>query len=99
MKRMFSNLAILAFGLLFIARPASAIVYGQLDDFEDRHDHGLGEVISLKRKHRWPGWSWRSLIFEAIADGGLGGRLTAFNLQQWLGNYVAQGVTAIEIDL
>ena len=30
---------------------------------------------------------------------GIGGKLTTFNLQQWLGNYIAQGVTAIEIDL
>ncbi len=34
------------------------------------------------------------------ADGsGSGGRLTAFNNTQWLGDYIAEGVTAIEVDL
>ncbi len=30
---------------------------------------------------------------------GSNGRLTTFNLQQWLGDYIGQGVTTIEIDL
>ena len=39
---------------------------------------------------------------QLTSDGtvnGPGGHLTTFNLQQWLGNYIAQGVSAIEIDL
>ena len=39
-------------------------------------------------------------FMQMTSDGmGSGGRLTAFNLNQWLGSYIAQGVTTVEIDL
>ena len=98
MKRMFLRLAILAFGLLSIARPASAIVNGQLDDFEDGTSmNWAGYMLSV---HTGGPAGAGDHYLELIADGGgSGGRLTTFNLQQWLGNYIAQGVTAIEFDL
>jgi hypothetical protein len=98
MKRMLSNLVIFAFGLLFIARPASALVFGQLDDFENGTTMGWGG-FSLNVNTGGPGGAGDHFL-EVTADGsGAGGRLTTFNLQQWLGNYIGQGVTAIEIDL
>ena len=98
MKRMFLRLAILTFGLLSIARPASAIVNGQLDDFEDGTSmNWAGYMLSV---HTGGPAGAGDHYLELIADGGgSGGRLTTFNLQQWLGNYIAQGVTAIEFDL
>ena len=37
---------------------------------------------------------------QLTADGSnSGGKLTAFNRDQWLGDYLAAGVTAIEVDL
>src|SRR2546423_1436711 len=35
----------------------------------------------------------------SLGGGGPGSRLTAFNRDQWLGDYVGQGITAIEMDL
>jgi hypothetical protein len=91
-------LVIFAFGLLFIAHPAGAIVNGQLDDFEDGTSmNWAGYMISV---HTGGPAGAGDHYLELIADGGgSGGRLTTFNLQQWLGNYIAEGVTAIEIDL
>ena len=89
---------ILALGVLFLAPPADAVVNGQLDDFEDGTSmNWAGYMISVPTGG--PAGAGDHYL-ELIADGGgSGGRLTTFNLQQWLGNYVAQGVTAIEFDL
>ncbi len=92
------NLVFFAFAVLFIARPANAIVFGQLDDFEGGTSMGwAGYMISVPTGG--PAGAGDHYL-ELIADGmGSGGRLTTFNLQQWLGNYIAQGVTTIELDL
>jgi hypothetical protein len=98
MKRLLSNFAIFACGLLLIPRPASAIVNGQLDNFEDGTTMGWAGALPQVKTGGPSGAGDHYL--ELSADGaGSGGRLTTFNLQQWLGNYVVQGVTAIEIDL
>ena len=98
MKRLLSNLAIFACGLLLITRPANAIVNGQLDNFEDGTTMGWAGALPQVKTGGPAGAGDHYL--ELTADGaGSAGRLTTFNLQQWLGNYVAQGVTAIEIDL
>ena len=98
MKRMLSNFAILACGLLLIARPANAIVNGQLDNFEDGTTMGwAGDMLQVKTGG--PAGAGDHYL-ELTADGaGSGGRLTTFNLQQWLGNYIAQGVDTIQFDL
>jgi hypothetical protein len=36
---------------------------------------------------------------SATGGSGIGGRLTVFNRAQWLGDYISQGITAIEVDL
>ncbi len=98
MKRLLSILAILACSLLLIARPAHAIVNGQLDNFEDGTTMGwAGDMLQVKTGG--PAGAADHYL-ELTADGaGSGGRLTTFNLQQWLGNYIAQGVDTIQIDL
>ncbi|MGZ8901385.1 MAG: hypothetical protein ACXW3Z_14945 [Limisphaerales bacterium] len=91
----------LAWVALSFLQPAEAIVPGQVDDFED------GTLMS------WAGAPGALVnittggpiglddnFMQMTADGsGQGGRLTTFNLNQWLGNYVGQGITTIEIDL
>ena len=98
MKSLLANLTIFACALLLIARPANAIVNGQLDNFEDGTTMGwAGNMLQVKTGG--PAGAGDHYL-ELTADGaGSGGRLTTFNLQQWLGNYIAQGVNAIEIDL
>lgn len=42
----------------------------------------------------------RDAYIQVTSDGsGSGGKLTVFNRDQWLGDYVAAGVTTIEVDL
>ena len=46
-----------------------------------------------------PAWTTISCKSSAVGGSGPGRFLTVFNRAQWLGNYIALGVTAIEIDL
>jgi len=95
-------LMLLAFSLFCFARPASAIVLGQVDTFEDGTTMGWAHGVPgylLNVATGGPAGAGDHFL-RLIADGvGQGGRLTTFNLQQWLGNYIAAGVTNIEIDL
>jgi hypothetical protein len=98
MKTLLANLVIFGYALLLVARPANAIVNGQLDNFEDGTTMGwAGNMLQIRTGG--PAGAGDHYL-ELTADGaGSGGRLTTFNLQQWLGNYIAEGVNAIEIDL
>jgi hypothetical protein len=102
MKRIAPILA--AFGLVMVlgAPSARAIVFGQLDDFENGTTMGWANGVPgyLVNINTGGPAGANDNFLQLTSDGvGQGGRLTTFNLQQWLGNYIAQGVTAIEIDL
>src|SRR6187549_3266277 len=101
-----ARLALLFLGLLCFARPADAIVLGQTDTFQDGTTMGWGngpfappitnfaDGGPLGAGDRW--------IRMTADGGGSGGRLTMFNdapTGQWSGNFIAAGVTAIQIDL
>ena len=102
MKKRLCSLVILVLTVSFFARPASAIVLGQIDTFEDGttmswSNGAPGALLNINTGG--PAGAGDNYI-QITADGeGQGGRLTTFNLNQWLGNYVAQGVTRIELDL
>ncbi|MGI9089453.1 MAG: hypothetical protein ACR2HH_17210 [Chthoniobacterales bacterium] len=95
----------LAAVILFAFRcPASAVVLGQLDDFQDGTpghwmDGGVAPAPMNIANGGPLGAGDRYL--QLTADGaGAGSRLTIFNFQQWIGNdYVSAGITGIEIDL
>src|SRR5207244_2371895 len=82
---------------------ASAVVNGQIDTFEDGTrmgwSNGVPENLVNIDTGGPAGAGDNFLQLSANGSQSYGGRLTTFNLQQWLGNYVAQGVNAIEIDL
>jgi hypothetical protein len=88
--------------VLLFARPVSGIVLGQNDGFGDGTTMGWangvpGALVNINTGG--PGGANDNFL-QLTADAvGQAGRLTTFNLQQWLGHYVSQGVTAIEIDL
>lgn len=93
------------FILLLFVRAADAVQAGQTDNFQDGTTMGWanGEVIGAipvtNVSTGGPAGAGDSYI-RLNADGsGSGGKLTAFNRDQWLGNYIAAGVTAIEVDL
>lgn len=80
--------------------PARAIVNGQFDTFEDGTSefwgYGLGDWLV---KPGGPG-GMSDNYMELFADGsGFQGKFVAFNRSQWLGNYTAAQVNAIEMDI
>lgn len=93
----------LACALLFLTQSARAIVFGQIDTFQDGTTMGWsngapGNLVNIDTGGP-AGTGDRYLQLSSNGNLGVGGHLTTFNLQQWLGNYIGQGVNAIEIDL
>jgi hypothetical protein len=83
------------------AGPAQ-VTLGQTDDFESGlqgWSYGLGRLPDLVPDGGPTGAG--DQYMRLTAGPALGGtaRLTVFNRAQWLGNYIAAGVTAIEMDL
>ncbi len=84
------------------ARFSHAVVVGQVDDFQDgtlsnwANNSDTAAIIP----DGGPGGIGDQFL-QVTANGipGPGSRLTVFNENQWLGDYIAAGVTSIEIDL
>ncbi len=95
---------VFAGALSVLAQSAQAILLGQVDTFQDgttmSWSNGVpGNLVNINTGGP-AGAGDRYLQLTANGTvSGPGGHLTTFNLQQWLGNYIAQGVTAIEMDL
>jgi hypothetical protein len=96
---------IVALGVLLSAGSASAIVVGQIDDFEDATTQnwangGAPNVPPVMNINTGGPAGANDNFMQVTSDGsGPGGFLTVFNRSQWLGDYIATGVTAIEMDL
>jgi hypothetical protein len=97
--------ASIAFGLLLFAGSARAIVVGQVDDFEDGTlqnwaNGGAPGVPPVLNINTGGPAGANDNFMQVTSDGsGAGKFLTVFNRAQWLGDYVATGMTAIEMDL
>jgi hypothetical protein len=81
---------------------------GQIDTFEDGTTQGwtAGGVMGVPPfpptniSTGGPAGSGDNyLLLRAIGIDGPGGRLSAFNLSQWAGDYLAAGITAIRMDV
>ena len=77
-------------------------MFGQVDTFEDGTTMNWagapGYLMNVDTGG--PGGAGdHYLALSSNGNLGIGGKLTTFNLFQWLGNYIAQGVNAVEIDL
>ncbi len=101
----FPGAFILLLLLLLFSRPAGAVGIGQTDDFQDGTTMNWhnGEIIGttpvVNVPTGGPAGAGDAFI-QATSDGsGSGGKLTAWNREQWLGSYLDAGVTAIEVDL
>ena len=100
------KLAIVAVIALGFAVSGYAVVPGQTDDFQDgttqnwTNGGAPGAPPIVNFVSGGPGGVGdRYIRIESLGAGGPGSRLTAFNRAQWLGDYVGQGITAIEMDL
>ena len=91
--------------ILALSCSAQAIVVGQLDDFQDGTTQnwtnggiqGVPPVVNLDGGPAGSGD--RFIQVTSIGGQGAGNRLTVFNRDQWLGDYIDQGITSIELDL
>lgn len=102
MKRSWTKAIVVACALIGLSHPARAVVNGQIDTFEDgtTMNWANGFPANLVNISTGGPAGVGDHYLQLSSDGsGSGGKLTTFNLQQWLGNYISQGVTAIEIDL
>ena len=91
--------------LLLLVRPADAVIVGQIDDFQDGTTANWtnGAIIGITPVTNiatgGPAGAGDRFI-QITSDGsGPGGRLTVFNRDQWLGDYVSGGIKAVEVDL
>ena len=97
-----------ALALCLSHHAARAITPGQVDDFEDgtlrNWANGGGAPAPVNITTGGPAGANDNYL-RITSLGGFGGfgdagsRLTIFNRSQWLGNYIAAGVNAIEVDL
>lgn len=98
--------AVVAIITLGFAASGYAIVPGQTDDFQDGTTQnwtnggapGAPPIVNFTSGGP-AGAGDRYIQITSLGGGGPGSRLTAFNRDQWLGNYVGQGIVAIEMDL
>jgi len=88
-----------------VARLSSAVEIDQIDDFQDGttmnwSNGGIIGTIPVQNIPRGGPAGAGDAYIQLTADGsGPGGKLTAWNRDQWLGSYVDAGVTAIQVDL
>jgi len=106
LERMRYSFALVAFMICFaLARASHAVVVGQTDDFQDGTlenwaNGGVGAPPLMNIPNGGPGGDGdHYLQITSVGGGGPGSRLTAFNRDQWLGNYITAGVNGIEMDL
>ncbi len=104
----FFSIPVLIFVVSFIARPASAITLGQVDDFQGgtllNWTNGNSAVALIG--NGGPNGIGDAYM-QVTANGGTsGGKLVAQNYtfppsfnSQWTGNYLAAGVNGIQLDL
>jgi hypothetical protein len=97
-------IAAFAVALLFTAERASAISLGQVDTFQEGSlqnwtNGGFGSPVVNVANGGPAGSGDRYVQISSSGTPGPGGRLTAFNLSQWSGNYIAAGVNTIVVDL
>jgi hypothetical protein len=96
---------IIVLGALAVAGSAHAIVFGQVDDFQDGtlqgwDNGGAGAPPVLNINTGGPaGVNDNFMQVTSVGGTGPGRFLTVFNRSQWLGDYITTGVSAIEMDL
>jgi hypothetical protein len=86
----------LAAGLLLPAAGPAQIVANQVDTFDGGTTQNWGGAPSLAVV---PGGPTGSFLQVTATGSGAGGRLTVHNNMQWVGNYNAAGVIAIDMDV
>ena len=94
------------FGLLIVSQAGrAAIVAGQIDTFEDalnptlNWSNGASNLTPADRLDGGPGGAGDHYMRLRSSGSGAGGRLVVFNSQQWAGDYLDAGVSAIQMQV
>lgn len=103
-RRLFSALL---FVPCLVASSTWAVTVGQVDTFEDGTTQGwiagvLGAVHPVPPANALGGPAGANdnyLVLTSLGGSGPGARLSAMNLSQWSGNYIAAGVSSVSMDL
>jgi len=85
-----------------VLNPASAIINGQVDTFEDGTSDGWQNGAYGDLEVRTGGMSGPNdhyIVIYGSGFTGAGGKIAGFNVAQWTGNYKAANVNAVEMDL
>jgi hypothetical protein len=96
---------IVVLGAVAVAGSAHAIVFGQLDDFQNgttqnwANGSGSAPPILNIATGGPAGAGDRFIQVTSIGGIGPGSHLTTINREDWLGNYISEGITVIEVDL
>lgn len=101
-RRAAAALAVCLIGVFGAPHSASAIVIGQVDDFEDglTSDWGNGGAAPQPVNALGGPGGAADRFMQVTADGsGSGGKLVVFSRDRWIGDYLSAGVTGIEMDL
>lgn len=91
-----------ALALLAPAAAHAQIAFGQADDFEDGTvQNWNGSIGQFSNQPSGGPAGANDNYLEVVGNGdfGPGSRVATFNETQWMGNYAAAGVTAIQLDM
>ena len=100
--------ALFLFVVLFGMAPLSnlhAVSFGQVDNFQDgttnnwTNGHPATGTPPVNISTGGPAGAGDRFLEVTATGGSSDGKLTTFNRTQWLGNYIAAGVTQIDMDL
>ena len=86
---------------LGLSAAQASITYGQVDDFQDGTTQDwTGAAGFFSNEDNGAGGAGdRYLRVIANGTGGPGSRVATFNQDQWAGDYLAAGVTAVQVDM
>lgn len=99
MKTSFPLATLFTGALVALSPAAHAVTLAQIDDFEDGSTQNWGGASPQNIPTGGP-LGLNDNYFEITAtSGSSGGKLTTHNRTQWLGDYLAAGVTEIAMDL
>ena len=90
--------------VFFVGAPLSAMALslGQIDDFEDGTAQGWGTgngPASNIASGGPAGAGDNFLQYTSSGGSGVNSRMVIFNISQWQGNYIAAGITGLDMDL
>jgi hypothetical protein len=101
MSRLSTTIFACALALFAASSSRAAIINGQVDDFEDGSVHDWsGGAFPINIATGGPAGAGDNYMqVTSAGGGGAGGSMATYNDFQWSGNYLANNVTSISVDM